>query len=144
MAFYNSNSYSSFNNQPANNYSNYNLGNQNGFNNYNQGPSITSVAIVRGEEGARNYLVASGNTVLLIDFESNQFWLKSTAPNGMAQPLRSFSFSEILPKVDPSTEFVSKKEFDDLKNYLDSQFHDLKSQLYKTKRGQVNDKSDVK
>lgn len=32
---------------------------------------------VQGEVGAQNYLVASGNTVLLTDFNSDLIWIKS-------------------------------------------------------------------
>lgn len=123
--------------------------NQNGYQNFNYGTnnSALTVANVKGEDGARNYPVAAGNTVLLLDMETGKFWLKSTAPNGSAEPLRSFSFTETTPKnVMPNVngDFVTKKELDDLRSYLDNQFHDIKNQLYKTKRGPVNDKSDAK
>lgn len=93
----------------------------------------TSIALVKGEDGAANYPVASGNTVLLIDFESNKFWLKTNV--GMSQSMRVFSFVENTPKIEPqNTDYVSKKEFDDLKSYLENQFQGLRSQMHKMKK----------
>ena len=82
-------------------------------NTYNYTPTQigmpTSIAIVKGEDGAANYPVASGNTVLLIDFESNKFWLKTNV--GMSQSMRVFSFVENTPKIEPqNADYVSKKE----------------------------------
>ena len=86
--------------------------------------SSSTVVMVSGESGANNYPVAAGNTVLLMDFESKQFWLKSTDINGFPQPLRSFNFSETTQKNQNGTEkeetqYVTKKEFDELKRLLE-------------------------
>jgi hypothetical protein len=73
--------------------------------------------LVQGEAGANAYPVASGNTVMLMDFESNKFWLKSNV-NGIPQRLRSFSFMEEVqeqPKQQTQTvQSVSREEFDNL------------------------------
>ena len=47
---------------------------------------------VQGETGAKGYLVAPNNTVLLMDSEANQFYLKSTDGSGMPLPLRVFKY----------------------------------------------------
>ena len=74
---------------------------------------------VQGEAGANAYPVASGNTVLLIDFDSGKFWLKSNI-NGVPQRLRAFSFSEIIhePEQIPDQQIsvVTRDEFDSLSN----------------------------
>lgn len=112
-----------------------------------QTPQVPNVVYVNGEEGAKNYPVAAGNTVLLLDFNTNQFWLKSTASNGVFTPMRSFSFVENTPKVESApTDYVTKKELNDLKTYLEDQFSGIRNQLYWNgqKRGNVNDKSNAK
>lgn len=124
MAQYNNNSYTY-----PNYFRNYNLGNT--MPTFNSTSQLTIVN-VKGEEGAMNYPVAAGNTVLLMDFDSNQFWLKSTAQNGSQMPMRYFSFVENTPKVethDTNSQFVTKKELDDLKAYLGNQFQGIKTQL---------------
>lgn len=73
--------------------------------------------LVQGEAGANAYPVASGNTVMLMDFESGKFWLKSNV-NGIPQRLRAFSFVEEAqeqPKQQTQTiQSVSREEFDNL------------------------------
>ena len=73
--------------------------------------------LVQGEAGANAYPVASGNTVMLMDFESNKFWLKSNV-NGIPQRLRSFSFMEEVqeqPKQQTqTTPTITREEFDGL------------------------------
>ena len=97
-----------------------------------QTPGSIMTIFVSSEDEVKNYPVAAGNTVLLMDFDSNQFWLKSTAQNGSPMPMRYFSFVENTPKVetpDANNQFVTKKELDDLKAYLGNQFQGIKSQL---------------
>lgn len=104
-----------------------------------------SVAFVNGEEGAKNYLVAAGNSVLLMDFNINKFWVKSTGPNGIPQQMREFTFEEITPKIETAqSDFVTKQELNDLRSYLENQFNGIKNQLQNQRRGYVNDKSNVK
>lgn len=73
--------------------------------------------LVQGEAGANAYPVASGNTVMLMDFESGKFWLKSNV-NGIPQRLRSFSFAEELPeqsrRKEQMSSTISREEFDGL------------------------------
>ena len=70
--------------------------------------------LVNGESGANSYPVASGNTVLLMDFEANKFWLKSTNVNGIPQQLRCFSFKEEIQEPKLSDSAVSRDEFNAL------------------------------
>ena len=49
---------------------------------------------VQGEAAARSYLVAPNTTVLLMDSESQTFYLKSTDRSGMPMPLRIFDYTE--------------------------------------------------
>lgn len=80
---------------------------------------------VQGEAGAKSYLVAPNTTVLLMDSEGEQFFLKSADASGMPLPLRIFKYSEtskstvrepeIAPPINVS-EFVSKDEFEAFKS----------------------------
>lgn len=80
---------------------------------------------VQGEAGAKAYPVAPGNSVLLMDSESECFYIKSTDHSGVPMPLRSFTYTEIVqsqqpneePKVDTS-QFVTRSEFEELKKML--------------------------
>ena len=84
---------------------------------------------VQGESGAKSYLVAPNTTVLLMDSESNKFYLKSSDGSGMPQPLRVFEYAEktgqqtqkAAPDVNPG-EYVTKREFDEFKMTLKSSF----------------------
>lgn len=49
---------------------------------------------VQGEEGAKGYLVAAGNSVMLMDSENSTFYIKSTDASGMPLPLRIFDYTE--------------------------------------------------
>ena len=49
---------------------------------------------VQGEAGAKSYLVAPGNTVMLMDSEGERFYLKSADASGMPMPLRIFEYKE--------------------------------------------------
>ena len=50
---------------------------------------------VQGEAGAKSYLVAPGNTVMLMDSEGERFYLKSADARGMPMPLRIFEYKEL-------------------------------------------------
>ena len=49
---------------------------------------------VQGEAGAKSYIVAPGNTVMLMDSEGERFYLKSADASGMPMPLRVFEYKE--------------------------------------------------
>lgn len=81
-----------------------------------------SIIWVQGEEGAKAYMVATGNSVLLMDSENSAFYIKSTDASGMPLPLRVFDYKErtTAAKTPPQTaqqpgvEFVTRAEFDAL------------------------------
>ena len=52
------------------------------------------VWIQGGEAGAKSYLVAPGETVMLMDAENPVFFLKSADASGMPMPLRIFEYKE--------------------------------------------------
>ena len=82
---------------------------------------------VQGEAGAKSYLVPANGTVLLMDSESDQFFLKSTDASGMPLPLRVFRYSEVVaqPKNEPKAHveekvYVTKEEFEKFKREMKS------------------------
>lgn len=88
---------------------------------------------VSGEAGAKSYLVAPGNTVMLLDAENSVFYLKSADASGMPLPLRIFDYKERTTTAQQAfggsvtaesvnlDNFVTRKEFDELKAYIASQ-----------------------
>ena len=116
-----------------------NVGNQNNmsmnqnqlvYGNQQQNDGSLMTVFVQGEAGANAYPVASGNTVLLMDFESGKFWLKSNV-NGIPQRLRSFSFIEKTPEnSETSTDNVSIVSRDEF-NSLSKSVSDLTSNVNK-------------
>lgn len=82
---------------------------------------------VQGEAGAKSYLVAPNNAVMLMDSEGSKFYLKSADNAGMPS-LRVFEYKEITPSMpkapnmperDISGEFVSREEFEALKSHIE-------------------------
>lgn len=79
---------------------------------------------VQGETGAKSFIVAPGQTVMLMDSEGERFYLKTADASGMPMPLRVFEYKE---RTDASVqannapvsgfqqsngEFVTREEFE--------------------------------
>lgn len=79
-----------------------------------------SIIWVQGEEGAKAYMVAPGNSVLLMDSEDNFFFIKSVDQSGMPS-MRKFAYQEITGEKYGNSldvqvsEYVEKTEFENLK-----------------------------
>lgn len=89
---------------------------------------------VSGEVGAKSYLVAPGTSVLLMDSESEKFFIKSTDVSGMPQPLRTFEYHEVgtqMPPKQPAqnmdNKYVTRQEYDDLKGKYEAIINRLNS-----------------
>ena len=54
----------------------------------------TGILWVQGEAGAKSWAVAPGKSVMLMDSESNTFYIKSSDTSGMPMPLRIFDYTE--------------------------------------------------
>lgn len=81
---------------------------------------------VQGEAGARSYMVAPGASVLLMDSDSEAFYIKSADPSGMPMPLRIFDYKERVSQPvrrqdaqqvaetasEPAAEYVTRAEFE--------------------------------
>lgn len=88
-------------------------------------PTQTNSGIiwVQGENAAKAYPVAAGQSALLMDSENSVFYIKSTDQSGMPQQLRIFDYKERIlgDKTPPQTiletknNYVSREEFDKFK-----------------------------
>jgi hypothetical protein len=77
---------------------------------------------VQGETGAKAFVIGAGQSVLLMDSESNVFYIKSTDNSGMPLPLRIFDYTEravqnaptapVTAQIDTSL-FVTRAELDE-------------------------------
>ena len=89
---------------------------------------------VSGEVGAKSYLVAPGTSVLLMDSESEKFYIKSTDVSGMPQPLRTFEYHEVGSQMPPKqpvqnmdSKYVTRQEYNDLKGKYEAIINRLNS-----------------
>ena len=88
---------------------------------------------VQGEAGAKSYIVAPGNTVMLMDSEGERFYLKSADASGMPMPLRIFEYKERTETPSQAfsapvaaqnvnfDNFVTREEFEQRMASMDSQ-----------------------
>lgn len=65
---------------------------------------------VQGEAGAKSYIIPANGTVLLMDSETDQFFLKSTDASGMPMPLRTFKYTEVTGENGRRNASVAKDE----------------------------------
>ena len=88
-------------------------------NNRNQFSS--SIIWVQGEVGAKAYPIAPGNSLILMDSESNKFYIKSVDFSGKPS-IKSYTYTEdsVEEKAkEPAPEYVTKEEFLELKKTID-------------------------
>ena len=81
---------------------------------------------VTGQEGAKSWAVARGESVLLMDSENQVFYIKSTDQTGMPMPLRIFDYKERVteqtsnPSFAPHEDgFVTREEYEELKQAIE-------------------------
>ena len=98
---------------------------------------------VSGEVGAKSYLMAPNSTVMLMDSESETFYLKSTDTAGMPLPLRIFDYKERTQNVPQcsqtdskslSEQFVTREEYEALLGKYEDIEKQLKSATKNTSR----------
>lgn len=76
---------------------------------------------VQGIEGAKSHFVSPGQSVLLMDSESNSFFIKSADTSGMPLPLRIFDYKERTVQQAPqqptaavidTSSYITREEFE--------------------------------
>lgn len=91
--------------------------------NYQQTAQQGSLIWVQGIEGAKSHPVLAGQSALLLDSESDVFYIKTVDASGMPLPLRIFDYSERKESVQkqPDTSgalnidtssFITREEFE--------------------------------
>lgn len=68
-----------------------------------------SLTWVQGESGAKSFFVPANGTVMLMDSEQDQFFIKSSDASGMPLPLRTFSYKEITNSTHANQPSVQKE-----------------------------------
>lgn len=99
---------------------------------------------VQGEAGAKSYLIAPGNTLLLMDSEAERFYIKSVEPNGIPQT-RAFEYREVTnvpaatqpAQATPPVDHVTHDELNDLREEFRAEMQRITELMTKkpTKRG---------
>ena len=79
---------------------------------------------IQSDDEVNTYPVAAGTTVMLINFSTMKFWLKSTNTSGVPEPVREFSFKEKVTQA-PQTNVVTREEFNSLSEKIDKLLKDL-------------------
>ena len=97
---------------------------------------------VQGIEAAKSYMVAPNSTVLLMDSESQRFYLKSSDASGMPLPLRVFEYTETTQTVKPKeaevpavdlTAFATKAELEAFRDEIQGMLKSVPKQTTRTK-----------
>lgn len=83
------------------------------------------VVPVNGEEGVKNYPVAAGLSVLLMDYNLKKFWVKTTSPNGIGSSIDEYDFTPV--NQDQNT-------FDDSKYATQEDIKELKQSIHELKQ----------
>lgn len=111
-----------------------------------QNQSNNGLIWVQGIEAAKSYMVAPNNTVLLMDAETQRFYLKSSDASGMPLPLRIFEYTETTqnaqkpgsdaPSVDLSG-YATKAEFDAFRDEIQNVLKNVPKQTYRRSEKEV-------
>ena len=83
-------------------------------------PNSSGLIWVQGESGAKSFMVAPGQSVLLMDSEAMVFYIKTADASGVPLPLRTFHYTETIqsaaaperPPEEPKPEYVTREEFE--------------------------------
>ena len=83
-------------------------------------PTSSGLIWVQGESGAKSFMVAPGQSVLLMDSEAMVFYIKTADASGVPLPLRVFHYTEAVPGAavpekapeEPKPDYVTREEFE--------------------------------
>lgn len=95
---------------------------------------------VQGENSAKSYPVAAGQSILLMDSESPVMYIKSTDQSGVPLPLRVFDYKERSQSRSNAQEqkidYISRNEFDAFRNEIRAELRQSKQTTNNTVRKQ--------
>lgn len=92
-------------------------------NHYQQKPNsnvfnpTSNMVYVQGEAGAKGYPVANGYTMLLMDSEEQQFFIKQTDQMGMPT-MKKYKFEEVVEPEPEKKEYITKADFEEFKKEI--------------------------
>lgn len=104
---------------------------------------------VQGDAGAKSYLVAPNQSVMLMDSEQNCFYIKSADASGMPLPLRTFDYTERVQTTEMPQErerqvdmsaYITKDEYETRAASFASTIDGLSAQLSESLQ-KINDLS---
>lgn len=108
-------------------------------------PDPSGLNWVQGETGAKSWIVTPGATVLLMDSETQRFYLKSADQNGVPV-MRTFEYSEVgtKPQEAPqATNFVTVEVFNGFKEEVLGKLEELSApvevSLSRKKKGETSE-----
>lgn len=120
---------------------------QNGYIGQQNGYVGNGLNWVQGESGAKSYMVAPNSTVMLMDSESQRFFLKSTDASGMPQPLRIFEYHETTqnasktPPIEQTVDyssFATKAEFEAFRSEIEGVLKNIPRQVTRNGKSSVS------
>lgn len=92
---------------------------------------------VQGEAGAKSWAVAPGKSVMLMDSESNTFYIKASDNSGMPMPLRIFDYTERTNS--PSQNQIAHHEELDTSQFVTrEEFNKKLDELFKSNKEENN------
>lgn len=105
----------------------------------------SGITWVQGENSAKSYPVAAGQSILLMDSESPVMYIKSTDQSGVPLPLRVFDYKERSQSTSNSvqtqkTDYISRNEFDAFRNEIRAELRQFTSSSSKQTTKQVQNK----
>ena len=109
-------------------------------------PDPTGLNWVQGEAGAKSWFVTPGSTVLLMDSESQRFYLKMADPSGVPT-MRTFEYTEVGAQKPQETvqtaSFVTVDVFNDFRSEVMGRLEELSApvevSLSRKKKGEANE-----
>lgn len=78
----------------------------------------TGILWVQGEAGAKSWAVAPGKSVMLMDSESNTFYIKSSDNSGMPMPLRIFDYTERTQQLTQPVNAIQQEQQIDTSQFI--------------------------
>ena len=96
---------------------------------------------VQGEAGARGYLVAPGQTVMLLDSERASFYMKSADASGVPS-MRIFDYTEraaAQPAPEQAAQYATRAEVEEIKAQLAAIMQQAQRVNRHTREGEANE-----
>lgn len=87
-----------------------------------QNGNLNNIIWVANEQEASAFPVSTGGSVLMMDRNTNRFYIKTVTQNGVLLPMEVYEFNPIKKETTQQTDtsnYVTKDEFNELKKMLE-------------------------